>query len=87
MTALPTPGRPSVKSTHDCHDVTVIPNLYPQDGNAGAEATASGPQGDGGAVLCPPALLTQRTSGSVQDTETQDSGKLLSLGFSREPAS
>ena len=30
MTALPTPGKPSAKSTHDCHDATVIiPNLYP----------------------------------------------------------
>ena len=63
------------------------PTYILTDGNAGAEATASEPQGDGGAVLCPPALLTQRTSGSVQDPETQDSGKLLSVGFSREPAS
>ena len=48
MTALTTPGKPSVKSRHAV--TVVIPSLHHNRRNAGAEATASGPtvrQGSG----------------------------------------
>ena len=47
MTALPTPGKAAVKSTHA---VTVVsPSLHPHTQKCRCEATAAGPQGDGGA--------------------------------------
>ena len=50
MTALPTPGKPAVKSTHA---VTVVsPSLHPHTQKCRCEATAAGPQGDGGAEPC-----------------------------------